>query len=124
MNITGQLYGIYSLRGTFSEGRLLKAGISKVAIGKAVSARGLMRVSEGFYKVNEQIAKKLLKITEEELEPGQEVFRYKDGAIKQMQVVRDKGNAVSLVDPEAEEVEDSDEKEVLTREEVEKSITD
>jgi hypothetical protein len=123
MNIQGQLYGLYSLRGTFSEGRLLKAGISKMAIGKAVSARGLIRISEGYYKVNEQIARKLLKITEAELEAGQAVFRYKDGMIKPMQVVKDKGNSVSLVDPEKEEVENSEEKEVLTREEIEKSIS-
>jgi hypothetical protein len=122
MNINGQLYGIYSLRGTFSEGRLLKAGISKAAIGRAVSANGLQRAAGGFYKVNEQIARKLLKVVESELKPGQSVFRYKDGAIKPMQVVRDKGNEVSLVDPEAEEVENSEEKEVLTKDEIEKSI--
>lgn len=122
MNIQGQLYGLYSLKGTFSEGRLLKAGFTKAAIGKAVSSHGLIRLREGFYKVNDQIARKLLKITESELNPGQEVFRYKDGVIKSMQVVKDKGNSVSLVDPEEEEVQNSDEKEVLTRDEIEKSL--
>jgi hypothetical protein len=122
MNINGQLYGLYSLKGTFSEGRLLKAGFTKKAIGRAVSSRGLIRISEGFYKVNEQIARKLLKVTESDLNPGQEVFRYKDGVIKSMQVVKDKGSSVSLVDPEKEEVQNSDEKEVLTRDEIEKSL--
>ncbi len=119
-DINSQLYGIYSLKGTVSEGRLLKAGFSKAAIGKAVSSNGLIRVSEGFYKANPQIAKKLLKMVEGELSPGQEVYRYKDGRIQKAQVVKDEGSKVMIVDPQEKSVDDAEEKEIISDEEIEK----
>ena len=116
--LNGQLYGLYSLKGTVSEGRLLKAGFSKSAIGKAVSSNGLARVGEGFYRTNPQISRRLFKTVEAELSPGQKVYHYKDGRIKTSQVVMDQGSKVTLVNPEEKTVDDADEKEIMTQDQI------
>ena len=121
--LRGQLYGLFMLKGTVSEGRLLKAGFSKAAIGRAVSMRGLQRVAEGMFSVNPTISRKLLKLVEQELTPGEEVFRYKEGRISKAQVVRDDGQRVMVVDPDQRVVDDAEEDEIIPGEELEKLKT-
>lgn len=121
--LRGQLYGLLTLKGTVSEGRLLKAGFSKAAIGRAVSMRGLRRVSEGMFAVNPSISRKLLRLVERELTPGEEVFRYREGRISKAQVVKDDGQKVMVVDPEQRVVDDAEEDEIIPGEEIEKLKT-
>lgn len=116
--LNSQLYGLYSLRGTVSEGRLLKAGFNRSAIGRAVSSNGLTRIREGFYKVNPQISKKLLKLVEMDLTPGQQVYHYKDGRIQKSQVVKDQGSKITLVNPDEKTIDDAEEKEVMTQDQI------
>lgn len=118
MNIQSQLYTLCSIRGKISEGRLLGIGISRQAIGKALTSRALRRCGFGLYETT-TTAKKLAEILEGDLEPGQEVFRFKDGALRRMQVVKDEGSKVSLVDPEEKQVSDEDEESILTSQELE-----
>lgn len=81
-------------------------GISPSILQKAVS-RGVLREENGVYRGSRNI--RTQKLLEDELKPGQSVYRVKDGKVQQMQVVGVDGSRVSVANGEVgSEVEEED----------------
>lgn len=116
-----EVFSLCSLRGSFTESRLLK-WFSKRTIGEAVSRHILSRASNGIVEVNRNMANKLMEgFDQSELNPGEDVFKYENGSVKRLQVVKDDSGEVAMIDPE--KVDDGVKKEkrtsVLSKDDVE-----
>jgi len=119
MTPTAQLYSLCELNGNWTSTRLKKLGITEAAINRG-QQQGILRLGPaGAFTLAERWKRVALKTRlAEELKPGEEVVKMKDGHPIKVQAIKDDGGKVAFVDPERIEdgIQDAETDQLTTKE--------